>query len=151
METEDLSPGSARHQLSTLQADAVAAGRRSAAPRWYLVVQALCCAGFVLSFGFGRWQAMGFAAAAAALALLGMLRPLVTGTRADPWAFPPSLKVGAVLVAFLAAIIGVAMVAVGPDSPPALLAAAVLLTFAVVLVLGIRMERAFVRSILDGV
>ena len=150
METEDLNPGSARQQLSTLQADAVIAGSRSAAPLWYLAVQALCCAGFVLSFGFGRWQAMGFAAAGAALALLGMLRPLVTGTRADPWAYRRSLKIGAVQAAFLVAMVGLAMFVVGPDSSPVLLAAAVVLTFGVVLALGIRMECAFARSILDG-
>ncbi|WAP50991.1 hypothetical protein OL239_13765 [Arthrobacter sp. ATA002] len=150
METEDLSPRGVREQLNTLQADAVVAGRRSAAPLWYLTAQALCCAVFVLSFSFGRWEAMGFASAGVALCLLGMLRPVITGTRADPWAYRRSLKVGAVLAAFLLVMLGAGMFALGPGSPPAVPAAAALLTFGVTLALGIRMERAFSRSVTDA-
>lgn len=150
MESHGLDPRTAKLHLDTLQADGAVAGARSGAPFWYVFAQSLCIAGFVTSFGLGRWEAMGFSISAVLLVLLGMLRPIITGTRADPWAYRASLLVGIRQAAIVAVGVVLGMFAVKPADSPVLLGAAVLVTFMGSLVLGLRMERALVRSITEG-
>ncbi|WP_104161877.1 hypothetical protein [Arthrobacter sp. ZGTC212] len=150
METPSIDPRTAKQHLDTLRADGAVAGRCSAAPFWYVCVQSLCVAGFVMSFGLGRWEAMGFAVSAVFLVLLGVLRPIITGTRADPWAYRGSLLVGLKQAGLVSVAVLLGMFAVKPADSPVLLGVAVLLSFAGSLVLGLRMERALVRSITEG-
>lgn len=140
----------AQEQLRTLQADGAVVGARSAAPLWYLVLQSLCISGFILSFGLGRWEALGFSLSAVALVLLGMLRPAITGTRADPWAYRRPLLVGLVQTGFVVVLVALGMFVLAPAGSAVLLGVAALLAFGGSLALGIRMERALARSITES-
>ena len=147
MESRDVTPETARHHLEALDADGAAVSGSTGVPFWYVLLQSCCISGFVLSFGLGPWESAGFALSAVALVLLGMLRPLITGTRADPWAYPASVRVALTFIGCAALAVGIGMVVSKSGGSMALLFAAALLTFAATLVLGLRMERALVRSI----
>ncbi|MDN3483606.1 hypothetical protein QMA10_16985 [Arthrobacter sp. APC 3897] len=149
METHGVDPRTAKEHLDRLQADGAAAARRSGAPFWYVCLQSLCIAGFVSAFGLGRWEAMGSAVSAVLLVLLGMLRPVITGTRAEPWAYRSSLPAALRQAGLVAAAVLLAMFAVKPADSPGLLGIAVLLSFVSSLVLGLHTERALVRSIAE--
>ena len=147
MESRDVTPAAARTHLDALEADGAAVASYAGAPFWYVLLQACCISGFVLSFGLGPWEAAGFAVSAVALVLLGMLRPLVTGTRADPWGYPASVRAGLTLTGCTALAVGIGMVVSKTGGSVVLLSAAVVVAFAVSLMLGLRMERALVRSV----
>ncbi|WP_162924866.1 hypothetical protein [Mycetocola zhujimingii] len=151
MERDDaLSPVNAQEQLDALRADGAAVSTRTSAPLWYLVAQSLCIAGFVFSFSLDNWQSLGFVIAAVAMVLLGMLRPAITGTRAEPWVYRRSLTIGAAQLGFVVALVVLGPLLVSLADSAVLFGALLVVAFGGSLALGIAMERALARSIAEG-
>ncbi|GGE95433.1 hypothetical protein [Mycetocola zhadangensis] len=142
----------ARSQLELLAADRAVSSSRAAAPWWLIALHGLSVAGFVFSFGLGRWEAAGFAISALVFVGLGMIRPWITRTRAEPW----STSTRAVRPGVLQFVSAVAIIAVGAllfkqlDAewvlwPTAILACGTTVWF------GLQMERALALDVAEGV
>jgi hypothetical protein len=141
----------ARAQLGSLAADRVSSGRRAAAPWWLIFLHGLSVAGFVVSFGLGAWQSAGFTVSATVFVALGIIRPWITRTQAEPW----SRSRRAVRPGVLQFVVGSAVIAVGVVAyehfnvswalwPAAVLAGATTVLF------GLQMERALAQDVSEG-
>lgn len=140
----------ARRQLKHLDADRVAIGVRAAAPWWLIGLHGVSVAGFALSFGLGDGQSVGFAVSALLFVGLGMIRPWVTGTHAEPWARSRRAVVPGVLqLVFAAVIIAGGVVAYGPFEVEWALWPTALLAAAATVLWGLRMERALMRDVAE--
>jgi len=142
----------ARMQLDSLAADRVGSSAQAAAPWWLLALQGMSVAGFALSFGLGNWQSAGFSVCAVIFVVIGMIRPAVTHTRAEPWSTSKSaLRPGAfqILAAIVAITLGV-VTYTHLELAWALWPAAAI-SFATTILFGLQMERALSRDIAEGV
>ncbi|MFW0772052.1 hypothetical protein ACLRGI_02650 [Paenarthrobacter nitroguajacolicus] len=85
----------ARKALAALRQDTSRAAQRARAPFWYRLGFALAVVAFVRAFGLedGAFILVISISAAAAVGL-GLVRPWVTKTQADPWADSPALRWG---------------------------------------------------------
>jgi DNA-binding MarR family transcriptional regulator len=95
----------ARQTLDRLTEDRANEAPRTQAPTWYHPAIGLAVAAFVSAFALpDDWFVVVVSASAVVAVLLGVLRPWVTGTQADPWAHQQSLRVGLAQFAVVAAI-----------------------------------------------
>ena len=141
----------ARSQLESLAADRATTSASAAAPWWFIVLHGACIAGFALSFGLGDRQPIGFVVSALALIGLGIVRPWVTRTHAEPWA-RSRRAVGPGVTQILVGIIIIAggVIAYAGFNlewalwPTALLAGGTTVLF------GMQMERALTRDVAEG-
>lgn len=141
----------ARRQLDLLEADRVTVGARVAAPWWLIGLQGVSVAGFALSFGLGDGQSVGFAVSALVFVSLGMIRPWVTRTHAEPWSTSRRAVVpGALQMLFAVVIIASGVIAYAQFDIEWALWLAALLTGATTVLWGLRMERALTRDVTEG-
>lgn len=85
----------ARQTLSSLDEDRARAAVRVRAPLWYRAALSLAVVAFIRAFGLPDSTFIVIISISAAVAvLLGVIRPWVTGTQADPWATGPALRWG---------------------------------------------------------
>lgn len=101
----------ARETLNALDQDRARAASRVRAPIWYQVAFALVIVTFIGAFSLDESAFMVAIVLCAVIgSLLGIIRPRVTGTQAEPWAHGPTSRWG--IANFLALlIIGIAGVA----------------------------------------
>ncbi|MDJ0322008.1 hypothetical protein [Pseudarthrobacter sp. PS3-L1] len=85
----------ARKALRTLREDTSRIAPRVRAPFWYRFAFALAVVAFIRAFGLeGSAFILVISISAAAAVGLGLVRPWVTKTQADPWADGPALRWG---------------------------------------------------------
>lgn len=141
----------AQSQLESLADDRAAAGARAAAPWWLIMLHGASIAGFALSFGLGDGQAVGFGVSVLVFVGLGVIRPWVTRTHAEPWSRSKRAVAPGVIQLLLAVII-IAVGVIAYDQfgiewalwPTALLAGGTTVLF------GMQMERALTRDVAEG-
>lgn len=85
----------ARKALEALREDRSRIASRARAPFWYRLGFALAVVAFIRAFGLeGSAFVLVISISAAAAVGLGIVRPWVTKTQADPWADSPALRWG---------------------------------------------------------
>ena len=142
----------AKSQLDSLAADRGLSGARAAAPWWLIVLHGASVAGFALSFGLGNWQSAGFVVSALFFVGLGMIRPIVTRTHAEPWSRSRSAVLpGVIQMATAAGIIAIGVIAYDRFGLAWALWPTALIAGGTTVVFGIMMERALTRDIVEGI
>lgn len=138
---------SAAEDLASLRSDGAKAAATAAAPLWYHILQSACAAGFLLAFSLPTsWFITVVCAAAVISTVLGFLRPRLTHVQASPWERGASRRIGLQLLAALLCL-GIAGVWLYTISSQLwILLASATLAFALTLVMGQRMEKAFITS-----
>jgi hypothetical protein len=90
----------ARQVLAQLHTDRARAAGQVQVPWWYRFGLALAVVAFIRAFALdGEAFTAVISSSALAAVLLGVLRPWVTGTQADPWNDQAALRVGLALTA----------------------------------------------------
>lgn len=144
----------ARQTLTQLTEDRANAAPRTRAPAWYHLAMGLAVAAFVWAFALpDEWFPVAVSASGVVAVLLGVLRPWITGTQADPWAHQQSLRIGLAQFTVVAAISAAGILAHASTTASWgrwVLAAAAILAAIATLVLGRRMDRALAGAVRTG-
>ncbi|WP_105033456.1 hypothetical protein [Cryobacterium aureum] len=151
METPEVTAAEARRALEQLGKDRGRAAVRITAPWWYLLMEGLLLAAFILCFALSD---PGFYIGANAIGfsyiVLGLLRRVFTRTTAEPWSDARTWRGGLVQVAIIVPVMAVGVLAHRQVDELWILVVTAAVVLALKLVLGVRMERAFARSVAQG-
>lgn len=152
MENYDREPEAiaARRTLETLREDKARVASRVRAPFWYRFGFALAVVAFIRAFSLeGSAFILVISISAAAAVCLGVVRPWVTKTRADPWTDGPSLRWGLLQTAAVFAFGAAGILLFTMTNEEWILWLGAVLAGTACLGSSTRMENAFADSIRD--
>lgn len=141
----------AQQALDQLQHDRARASGRVSTPLWHRIAFALTVVAAISAFALPEGAfTVAFSASAIAAVLLGLVRPWVTKTQADPWSDGAALKIGLVQTVAVLGIGAAGVLLYSATGSVWVLWVAAVLAGTMSVVLESRMESVFARSIQGG-